>query len=209
MTEASIQALKILRSPDHFGWYLIPMLVFVIYIYVVEAQKRNWDIVLTGLIYYALEWFWEILNALLLHFTNYSALWTAPKDTAYLITVGLNIEISMMFAVAGVIMCKLLPSDKNLKIFGISNRIVIPIGLGLVGVAVEALLNQWGALVWEYSFWRWPNLYLLVIAYVTPFYAMTWVYDKLPIIVKLRFLYIAVAVDIAAWIVFANILKWI
>lgn len=45
-----------------------------------------------------------MFNALVLHWSNRAAMWTTPVDTAYLILVGLTIEISAMFAVfAGVL----------------------------------------------------------------------------------------------------------
>ncbi len=78
MTEAGKQALSILRSPDHFQWYLVPFLALVLYAYVNEAQKGNWRAVLTGLILAAAEFAWEILNALVLHFSNYAALYSVP-----------------------------------------------------------------------------------------------------------------------------------
>jgi len=40
---------------------------------------------MAGLAFYGLEWFMEILNGLWLHSSRYSAVWTTPGDTAYLI----------------------------------------------------------------------------------------------------------------------------
>jgi hypothetical protein len=72
-TEATEQAISNLRNPHHFVWYLIPFLAFVIYVYFVEIERKNWDIVLAGLAFYGLEWFLEIMNALWLHFSKHSA----------------------------------------------------------------------------------------------------------------------------------------
>jgi hypothetical protein len=45
--------------------------------------------------------------------------------TAYLLLIGLNIEICFMFALAGISFGKLLPADKKLRILGISNRLFL------------------------------------------------------------------------------------
>ena len=209
MTDASIQALNILRSPDHLQWYLIPSLAFVLYVYFVEVEKRNWNAVLTGLLFYAAEFGWEMLNALVLHFTQRSAVWTTPGETAYLILVGLNIEISMMFAVAGLIVVKSLPGDRAKKLLGLPNRLVVPMAWGLFCAFVEVLLNRGGLLVWEYPWWNWPNAYLVFVGYTTPFLMITWAHDRFEIKAKIVLLGIWAAVDVVMWVVFVNILGWI
>jgi uncharacterized membrane protein YczE len=209
VTESSRQALEILRSPDHFSWGLIPLLAFVIYVYTVEAQKKNWHMILAGLILYAAELAWEMFNALVLTFTDHAPLWSAPGDTAYLILVGLNVEISMMFLVSGVIVCKSLPKEKNAKVLGLPNRLVIPLMWGLFCVFVEVLLNRAGALVWDWPFWNWPNIYLIVVAYSATFYLTVWVYDHLSLRVKTTTFAIIVATDLLAWILLVPVLGWI
>jgi hypothetical protein len=77
-TQASTQALENLRNTGHFGWYLIPILAFVAYIYVVEAERRKWDIFLAGFAFLGVELAWEMLNALVLHWSKRAAMWTAP-----------------------------------------------------------------------------------------------------------------------------------
>ena len=209
MTEASIQALNILRSPDHLQWHLIPALAFVLYVYFAEIEKRNWHAVLTGLLFYAAEFGWEMLNALVLHFTQRSAVWTTSGDTAYLILVGLNVEISMMFAVAGVIVVKSLPGDRAKKLLGLPNRLVVPMAWGLFCAFVEVLLNRGGLLVWEYSWWSWPNPYLVIVGYTASSLLIPWAYDRLSIRAKGWAIGIWAAVDVLMWIVFVNILGWI
>lgn len=208
MTQASQQALEILRNPHLFSWYLVPLLAFVLYVYISEVEKRNWHTVLAGLVFFTAEFFWEILNALLFHFTGYAALWSAPADTAYLILIGLNIEIAMMFFVAGLIVIKSLPKDQKLKIFGLPNRLVVPVIWGLFCVFIEVLLNQWGALVWDYVWWSWPHVYLIILGYTLPFLAITWVYDRLSLRAKGITLGVFVGIDVTCWILFVKILHW-
>src|SRR5512136_1574331 len=142
MTESTMQALAILREGSLFKWYVIPLLSFVFYVYVMEVEKRNWNIVLAGLAFWGMDWFNEIWNALVLHFTGYAPVWGAPGgDTAYLILIGLNIEIMFMFAVSGIIWCKMLLPKKEDKILGIPNRWFIAIVGSAFCVFIEYLLN--------------------------------------------------------------------
>jgi hypothetical protein len=209
MTEASHKALAILRNPGHFEWYLVPLLAFVLYVYVVEIERKNWHIVLVGLAFSAAELCWEMFNALILHFTGRSALWTAPGSTAYLILVGLNIEIYMMFVVSGPIVLKSLPSDKQKKILGLPNRILLPMIWGVSCAFVEVLLNKWNALIWEYEYWSWPKIYLVIVAYSVPFLIVTWIYDNTSIRTKTSLLIFWVLAAAISWVLFVNILKWI
>lgn len=210
MTESSLQALENLRSPDHFQWYLIPLFAFVVYVYFVEVERRNWNVVLAGLAFYGLEWFLEILNALWLHFSQYSAVWTAPGDSAFLLTVGLNIEISMMFAVAGVTFAKVLPKDKSMKILGIPNRWLFIVANSVFCVLVEVLLNAWGALVWVYPWWNWPNIWLIIIIGYSLYMIFSfWVHDLESMRTKIITVGAMFAVDVVCLVVFMGILKWI
>jgi hypothetical protein len=199
MTDASQRALHLLRSPDHFQWYLIPLLAFILYVYVVEVQIKNWHVVLAGLILSAAEFTWEMLNALVLHVSQYSAVWTTPGDTAYL----------MMFFVAGVIVLKTLPEERTQKILGLPNRLIIPLAWGVFCAFIEVILNRWGALVWAYTWWNWPNVYLIVLGYSVPFLLITWVYDRTSISAKVYTLLFLIALNSIMWIVFVNVLEWI
>jgi hypothetical protein len=210
LTEASQQALKILRDASLFQWYLIPLFAFVFYVYAVEIERRNWSCVLAGLAFYGMDLFNEIWNALVLHFTQRSALWTTPGATAYLMFVGLTIEISFMFAVAGVAFTKMLPKDKGLKILGIPNRWFFAVANAIFCVFVEVLLNRAGALVWEYSWWNFPNVGLIVIfGYLTFMVVCFWVYDMKRIRDKVAVVSVIYAVDLTAIILFACLWKWI
>ena len=100
MTSASQQALSVLRSTDNFQWYVVPLLALVMYAYINEAEKKNWNAVVCGLLLWVSEFTWEIFNALILHFTQYAGMWITPGKSAYVILAGLNIEIWFMFALA-------------------------------------------------------------------------------------------------------------
>ena len=115
MTESASQALAILRDGSQFQWYVIPLLAFVFYVYATAAAERRWNLVLAGLAFWGMDWTNEIWNSLVFHFTGYAPVWGAPGKTAYLILIGLNIEIMFMFAVSGIIWSKMLPPDRKTK----------------------------------------------------------------------------------------------
>jgi hypothetical protein len=109
--ELTQQALNILRSGANFQWYVIPLLAAVLYMYANEYTKKNYKVIAAGLALYGVHWFYEILNALIQHFSGH-ALWTVPTGTAFLLLIGVGVELSLMFSVAGLIMAKFLPADQ-------------------------------------------------------------------------------------------------
>lgn len=209
-SSSATQALLNLRDPSHFQWYVVPLFAIVIYLYLVEAEKKNWNVVLAGLAYYGIEWFGEVLNSLWMHFSGYAPLWGAPSNTAFLILVGINIEITIMFSVFGMAIVKALPQNKSLKIYGIPNRILVIAGFSLFCVLVETVLNRWGALTWDYSWWGWPNIWSVILFAYAPAVAFTiWVHDLKSTKYKLKILAAVYALDIICAYVFAVRLKWI
>jgi len=211
MSESTLQALAILRDGSLFKWYVIPLLSFVFYVYVVEVEKRNWNLVLAGLAFWGMDWFNEIWNSLVLHYTGYAPVWAAPGgDTAYLILIGLNIEIMFMFAVSGIIWTKMLLPKKEDKILGIPNRWVVAIGGSAFCVFVEYLLNSVGALTWDYPWWnRGAPLFIFLFGYLTFFIVAFWVYDMESLKRKIRIVSGIWVFDIVCLILFGSILCWI
>jgi hypothetical protein len=209
-TEFASQALSNLRSPALFQWHVITLFAFVVYVYAVEIERRNWNLIFAGLAFWGMDWFNEIWNGLVFHFTNYAPVWGAPGKTAFLILIGLNIEICFMFAVAGIVFAKMLPADKKLKILGIPNRIFFAVVNAIFCVFIEILLNAADALTWEYSWWnaRFPLL-IFLFGYLTFFLVTYWVYDMDKIRKKINALSIIYGVDLTALILFGVILKWI
>jgi len=210
MTEFSRQALAILRDASQFKWYVIPLLAIVFYIYTTEMEKKNWSLVLAGLAFWGMDWFNEIWNALVFHFTGYAPVWGAPGNTAFLILIGLNIEIMFMFAIAGIVWTKMLPPDRKTKVLGIPNRAFIAVAGAIFCVIIEILLNAANALTWEYSWWSASAPWLIFLfGYLTFFVIAFWVFDMKTIKSKLITVGTIWGVVIVSLIVFIPILKWI
>ena len=145
LTDFTLEAQRILRDDSNLAWYVVTLLVLVLYVYAVEVERRRWDIVLAGLAFWLADWINEIINSLVLHFSDRAALWTVTGDTAYLILIGLCIEISFMFAISGIVYAKSLPPDPRTKLLGMPNRVTIGLGFSIFAVAVELLLHAVGS----------------------------------------------------------------
>jgi hypothetical protein len=203
--EATDKALSILRDPSNFQWYVIPIFAFVVYIYLAEIGKKNWKGVAAGLSLYAVHWFFEIGNALIRHFSGH-ALWTVPTGTSYLLLVGVGIELSLMFAGAGLILSKLLPEDPAAKVLGINNRIFFAIANAALYSIIEIFLAATPAFVWVYPWW---GAIPVFIAVYIPFFVVSFLcYDWKPKVQR-AVIGAIFGVDAIALIVFAGILDWI
>jgi hypothetical protein len=209
-SEFAQQALTNLRDGSLFNWTVIPILVLVIYIYAVEVEKRNWNVLFAGLALWGMDWFNEIWNALVFRFTGYAPMWAAPGDTAYLILIGLNIEICMMFAFLGVVAAKTLPKDPEMKILGVPNRWFLAVALAVFAVVIEIFLNAVDALTWDYWFWsaRFPLL-IVIFGYLHFFVVAFWVHDMKSVRSKAVTVGSIYAFDAICLVLFGPILGWL
>jgi hypothetical protein len=175
----------------------------------VEIERRNWSLVYAGLAFWGMDWFNEIWNSLVLHFSGYAPMWAAPGKTAYLILVGLNIEIMFMFAIFGIVWVKQLPADKTMKILGVPNRLFIGVVGAALCVFVEYLLNSIDALTWDWSLWNRDAPWLIfLLGYFYWFVIGFWVYDTPKMSTKLGVVGTIWAVVIASLAIFIP-LGWV
>jgi uncharacterized membrane protein len=209
-TQSALEALQHLRDSSTFQWYIVPLFAFVVYVYAVEIERKNWNLVFAGLAFWGMDWFNEIWNALVFHFTNYAPVWGAPGKSAYEILIGLNIEISFMFAIAGITFAKMLPADKKMKILGLPNRWFFAIANSIFCVIIEILLNAVGALTWDYSWWNASAPVLIVIfGYLTFFVVSYWVFDMESVKKKIITTSVIFGIDLLALLVFGVALGWL
>ena len=209
-TEFSKQALSILRDGNQFQWYIIPLLGIVLYIYSAEISKKNWNVVFAGLAFIGMDWFNEIANGLIFYTTQHAPLWGTPGKTAFLILIGLNIEIQFLFAIAGIFTAKILPADPRQKILGIPNRWFFGFTWSVFAVIVEIVLNSIDALTWEWPFWnaRFPFL-IIVFGYWTFMIVSFSVHDMNSMKKKIVVTGSLLSADIFAFILFGPFLGWI
>lgn len=202
--EVTKETLAVLRKLDNFHWGLVVMLAFVLYVYFTAIEQKKYNQIAAGLALYAVHWFVEIVNALIQYFSGH-ALWTASGGTSFVILVGVGIEISFMFAVAGLIMSKVLPEDKNMKILGINNRIVFAVVNALIIALIEIPLAASPIFQWVYPWWGMLTVWILV--YIPFFLAAFLCYDAKP---KKRRIFIGslFGLNLIMFIVFTS-LGWI
>ena len=203
--EATKAALDILRSADTFQWHTITLLALVVYVYTNEISKKNWKGVAAGLSLYMVHWFFEIGNALVQHFSGH-ALWTAPAGTSFLILVGVGVELSLMFSIAGLALSKLLPADPKAKVLGVNNRLFFAIFNAAFFSVFEIFLAKTPCFVWIYPWWgAFP---VFVTVYIPFFVVSMFCHDWQPATQR-RFIGAMFALNAAMFITFAIFLRWI
>ena len=198
ITDAARDALEILRDGSTFEWSTVTLLAFAFYVYAVEVERRRWDIVLAGLAFWLMDWFNELVNSAIFHATDRAPLWTVTGDTSYLILIGLNIEILLLFLVTGVIFVKQLPVDPKAKILGVNNRLALVFGFSALCVAIEVFLESTGYFHWEYWWWDTPFVPLIVVfGYMTFFAIAAYVFDLRDRRKQIRVVAVMAAIDVA------------
>jgi len=177
-TDYARQALEILRDGSQFQWYVIPLLALVFYVYVTEVENRRWNLVFAGLAFWGMDWINEIVNSIFFHLNGRAPFWGAPGSTAYLILIGLNIEIMFMFAISGIVWSKMLLPEKGTKILGVPNRWFVALAGSAFCVFIEVLLNAVNALTWDWTWWDANTPWLIFLfGYLTFFVVAFWVHD--------------------------------
>jgi len=209
-SQSATEILKNLRDPGHFEWYVIALFAFVVYVYAVEVERKNWSLIFAGLAFWGMDWFNEIWNSLVFHFSGYAPVWGASGKSAYVILIGLNIEICFMFAIAGIAFSKMLLPDKTIKIMGVPNRLFFAVVNSIFCVGIEIVLNKIGVLTWDYSWWNAGVPFLIVLfGYLHFFLVAYWVFDMKTLKNKIRTCGAIYGVNIAAVLIFGVVLGWL
>lgn len=207
-------ALKVLRKPQlTMQWYIIPLFVITLYIITKELHEKHYKVVLGAFALWGVDIFNEIWNSMICFISGYAPVWGTPVveqgQSAWLLMIGYNVEISMMFLIMGVMACLTLPKDPKKKILGINNRIFFAVVLTTAAVIIECFLNYCGVLTWEWSFWQRNNPWLLwLIGYLPFFSAAFFVHDRPTIKKSAAALSVILGTDVVL-IVICAFLKWI
>jgi len=179
MSEYSRSAMAILRNPQAtMKWYIVPLLLIVMYAYYREIHDKHYSVVLGAAALWGMDVFNEIWNSIVFHATGFAPVWGTPAgtgDTALLLLIGYNIEISFMFAIMGLVVCLSLPEDPKKKILGINNRVFYVLLYTTLSVIIECFLNYCGILTWEYPWWSRKAPWLVWLIGYAPFYTMAFI----------------------------------
>ncbi|MFA6781419.1 MAG: hypothetical protein WCX85_01860 [Bacilli bacterium] len=167
-----------IRDTTNFNWTFILIFAVVIYVYASELKNKNYRGIVAGLSLYSVHWLYEIANAIIGKASG-AALWTVAQDsTSFILLIGVSWELSMMFALAGVIMSKLLPEDAKKKILGINNRWLFAIGNAAFFAIFEIFLAGTPAFIWVYPWWG--AIPVFITTYIPFFLAAFLVPDTKP-----------------------------
>ena len=170
ITDAAAEALEILREGETFEWSTVTLLGLAMYVYAVEVERRRWDIILAGLAFWLMDWFNELVNSAIFHASDRAPLWTVTGDTSFLILIGLNIEICLLFLISGIVFVKFLPPS--------GHRVLFVLLFSTICVVVELFLEWTGYFTWEYWWWNTETFpVIILLGYATFFAVAAWVYD--------------------------------
>lgn len=167
-----------IRNTENFNWTFIFIFTVVVFIYFNEISNKNYKGIAAALALYGVHWIYEIVNAVIQSGTGF-ALWTvSPESTSFILLIGVSWELSMMFAVAGLVMSKILPEDKNMKILEINNRIFFALLNAAFFSVFEIFLAGTPAFIWVYPWWG--TIPVFVTTYIPFFLAAFLIYDAPP-----------------------------
>lgn len=203
--EVTDQALQILRRWDLLQGFIIPLIMLVLYVHWNEISKKNWNGMAAAMSLYMLHWLVEIVNALIQHFTGH-ALWTVPGNTTFLIMIGVGIEISLMFSIAGLVASKQLLDDPKAKILGINNRLFVALANAALFSILEIPLEKSPHFAWVYPWWGAVPVFITV--YIPFFCAATYSYDW-PRARQKKFIGTLFVINVAMLVLFGGVFGWI
>lgn len=171
------------RSTANFNWTFIFILAVVFYVYWSEIRKKNYDAVYAGFALYGVHWLYEIVNAIIGHFAGYPLWSVSNESTTFILLIGVCWELSMMFALAGIISFKMLPDDRTKRYFtkngkkGISCKLVGAIEMAVLFALFESFLagTSNNSFIWVYKWWG--VLPVFITTYVPFFLASNFVPD--------------------------------
>ena len=105
---------------------------------------------------------------------------------------------------------KQLPPDPATRFLGVPNRVFLVLAFSCFSVLVEVLLWSADVFHWEYWWWNFPNVPLIILlGYGTFFAIAAWVYDMRERARQLKVVGTLAAIDAGLILTFGPILEWI
>lgn len=174
------------RSTENFNWTFIFILAVVFYVYWTEIKNKNYQAVYAGLALYGVHWLYEIVNAVIGRVFGYPLWSVSNASTTFILLIGVCWELSMMFALAGIISFKMLPDDRSKRYFtkggkkGLSCKLVGAVEMAVLFALFESFLagTSNGSFLWVYKWWG--VLPVFITTYVPFFLASNYVPDMEP-----------------------------
>lgn len=203
--ENTLATFEIMRDTSKIGWEVVPFLSLIVFVFMVQADQKNWSRILAALAFFCTDLFNELWNGIVLHWTGVAPVWgTNPESTHFQILIGWNIEIVFGFMLIAIASTMAMPADKSVRYLGINNRIWF-IGINsALAVCTEIILNKVGLLHWVWPWWNAENPWLIFLVGYVPFFTMAyWVYDS-PIKKGIKILAGIITIDLVLALVLAQ-----
>ena len=182
----------IVRDTSNFNWTFIFILAVVFYVYWSEIHKKHYEAVFAGLALYGVHWLYEIANAIIAKASGYPLWAVSNKSTTFILLIGVCWELSMMFALAGIISFKMMPQDRTKRYFtfggkwkGVSCKLVVALEMALLFALFESFLAGTSnhSFIWVYKWWG--VIPVFFTTYIPFFLAANYVPDMKPKVRKI------------------------
>ena len=160
----------VVRSTENFNWTFIFILAVVFYVYWTEYKNKDYKAIVAGFSLYGVHWLYEICNAIIAHIWGYPLWSVSNASTTFILLIGVCWELSMMFALAGIISYKMLPEDPSNK-----RKLVGAFSMALLFALFESFLAGTSnhSFIWVYKWWG--VLPVFITTYVPFFLASNFV----------------------------------
>ena len=171
-------AKKLVRSTANFNWTFIFILAVVFFVYWSHMHKKDYKAVFAGLALYGVHWLYEIMNAIICKASGYP-LWTvSAESTTFMLLIGVSWELSMMFAIAGIISWKMMPQEQEKRTW--KRKLITTGSMALLFALFESFLagTSNGSFLWVYKWWG--VIPVFFTTYVPFFLACNFVPDMKP-----------------------------
>ena len=168
----------LVRSTDNFNWTFIFILAVVFFVYWSQMHKKDYKAVFAGLALYGVHWLYEIMNAIIGKASGYP-LWTVSAgSTTFILLIGVSWELSMMFAIAGIISWKMMPQEQEKRTW--KRKLITTGSMALLFALFESFLagTSNGSFLWVYKWWG--VIPVFITTYVPFFLACNFVPDMKP-----------------------------
>ena len=168
----------IVRDTHNFNWTFIFILAVVFFVYWSEMHKKDYKAVFAGLALYGVHWLYEIMNAIIGKASGYPLWAVSNQSTTFIILIGVSWELSMMFAIAGIISWKMMPKEDGKRT--LKWKIITTASMSLLFALFESFLagTANGSFLWVYPWWG--VIPVLFTTYVPFFIACNFVPDLKP-----------------------------
>ena len=168
----------LVRDTNNFNWTFIFILAVVFFVYWSHMHKKDYKAVFAGLALYGVHWLYEIMNAIIGKASGYPLWAVSNQSTTFILLIGVSWELSMMFAIAGIISWKMMPKEEEKRTW--VRKLITTGSMSLLFALFESFLagTSNGSFLWVYPWWG--VIPVLFTTYVPFFLACNFVPDMKP-----------------------------